>query len=129
MTTEMVAQVRRFNRTVTQRIGALHDEFRNTDRSLGASRLLYEIGAEGADVRTLRRRLDLDSGYVSRLLRTLERNGLIVVEQRAVDRRVRTALLTPAGRQELTTQDTRSDDAAQTILATLNPAQRERLVA
>ena len=129
MTTEMVAQIRRFNRTVTQRIGALHDGFLNSDRSLGASRLLYEIGADGADIRSLRRRLDLDSGYVSRLLRTLESNGLIVVEQSAADRRVRTARLTLAGRQELTTQDTRSDDTAQAILAPLNPAQRERLAA
>ena len=69
MTPEMVAQVRRFNRTVTQRIGALNDDFLASHRSLGQNRLLWEIGPDGGDLRTLRLRLDLDSGYLSRLVR------------------------------------------------------------
>ena len=71
MTAEMVAYVRRFNRTVTQRIGVLNENFLASDRSLGQNRLLWEIGVDGCDVRSLRERLDLDSGYVSRLLRAL----------------------------------------------------------
>ena len=86
MTAEMVAQVRRFNRTVTQRIGVLNENFLASDRSLGQNRLLWEIGADGCDIRSLRARLDLDSGYVSRLLRALEAGGLIAIEQNA-DRR------------------------------------------
>ncbi len=128
MTTDMVAQVRRFNRTVTQRIGALHEDFLASGRSLGQDRLLWEIGADGSDVRFLRSRLDLDSGYLSRLLRALESGGLIVVEQHPADGRVRTARLTEAGRRELATLDRRSDDAAAAILAPLNPGQRTRLV-
>ena len=62
-----IAQVRRFNRTVTQRVGALSDRFLARDRPLGASRLLWEIGVEGCEVRALRSRLGLDSGQVSRL--------------------------------------------------------------
>ena len=61
----MVSQVRRFNRTVTQRVGALDDEFLALDRPLGQARLLWEIGPDSADVRSLRARLDLDSGYLS----------------------------------------------------------------
>ena len=72
MDTELVAQVRRFNRTVTQRVGALQDEFLGRGRSLGASRVLWEIGPDGRDVRALRAALGLDSGYLSRLLRSLE---------------------------------------------------------
>ena len=71
MTSEMVAQVRRFNRIVTQRIGVLNENFLASDRSLGQNRLLWEVGVDGADIRSLRARLDLDSGYVSRVLRTL----------------------------------------------------------
>src|SRR5215207_5386651 len=67
-----INQVRRFNRTVTQRIGSLDDRFLSRDRPLGEARRLWEIGADGTDVRSLRSRLDLDSGYVSRLLRSLE---------------------------------------------------------
>lgn len=86
----MVSQVRRFNRIVTQRVGALDDRFLARDRPLGEARLLWEIGAGGCDVRSLRARLDLDSGYVSRLLRTLEASGLVTVEPDGRDRRVRT---------------------------------------
>jgi DNA-binding MarR family transcriptional regulator/GNAT superfamily N-acetyltransferase len=129
MTAEMVAQVRRFNRTVTQRIGVLDENFLASDRSLGQNRLLWEIGADGCDIRSLRARLDLDSGYVSRLLRALEAGGLIAIEQSAADGRVRTARLTAAGRRELEALDRRSDDAASAILKPLTARQRDRLVA
>ncbi len=128
MTAEMVAQVRRFNRTVTQRIGVLHENFLASDRSLGQNRLLWEIGVEGCDVRSLRERLDLDSGYVSRLLRALEADGYVVVEPSPTDGRIRVARLTAAGRRELTALDRRSDDAAAAILQPLNDRQRTALV-
>ena len=67
-----VEQVRRFNRIVTERIGALNEEYLARARPLGASRVLWEIGNGVDDVRALRARLDLDSGYLSRLLRSLE---------------------------------------------------------
>ena len=105
MSAEMVAQVRRFNRTVTQRIGVLNENFLASDRSLGQNRLLWEVGADGCDIRSLRARLDLDSGYLSRLLRSLESDGLIVIEQSPADGRVRTARLTEAGRREVATLD------------------------
>jgi DNA-binding MarR family transcriptional regulator/GNAT superfamily N-acetyltransferase len=128
MTAEMVAQVRRFNRTVTQRIGALNENFLSSHRPLGQNRLLWEIGADGCDVRSLRERLDLDSGYLSRLLRALEDGGYVVVESSAIDGRIRVARLTAAGRRELATLDHRSDDAAAAILQPLNDRQRAKLV-
>ena len=67
-----IAQVRRFNRVVTQRVGAINDRYSPAERSLGASRVLWEIGAEGCEVRSLRSRLGLDSGQASRMLRALE---------------------------------------------------------
>src|SRR3954465_15607615 len=90
-------RVRSFNRTVTQRIGALQDEYLARGRPLGASRVLWEVGEAPGVGRALRGRLDLDSGYLSRLLRALESDGLIVVEPGATDRRVRTVRLTDAG--------------------------------
>jgi len=66
MEAEQVRRLRSFNRTVSQRIGTLKDHFLDRDRPLGEARLLYEIGRAGADVRDLRARLELDSGYVSR---------------------------------------------------------------
>ena len=91
------AQVRSFNRLVTRRIGALEDEYLAQGRPLGASRALWEIGAGEADMRSLRARLDLDAGYLTRLVQSLERDGLVTVEQDEDDRRVRTLRLTAAG--------------------------------
>jgi DNA-binding MarR family transcriptional regulator/GNAT superfamily N-acetyltransferase len=124
----MVVQVRRFNRLVTQRVGALDDHFLARDRPLGEARVLWEIGPEGCDVRALRSRLDLDSGYVSRLLRSLQSAGLVTVEPRESDKRVRTARLTPAGLAERAVLDERSDELARSFLQPLNDTQRNRLV-
>ena len=123
-----VALVRRFNRLITQRVGALNDHYLARDRSLGEARLLWEIDVEGRDVRSLRSDLELDSGYVSRLLRSLERAGLVTVGSKDVDRRVRVARLTPAGRTERVLLDRRSDALAGSFLEHLSDKQRARLV-
>jgi DNA-binding MarR family transcriptional regulator/GNAT superfamily N-acetyltransferase len=124
---DQIARVRSFNRTVTQHIGALDTRFLGRSRSLGASRLLFEIGAEGSEVRRLRDRLSLDSGYTSRLLRGLEREGLIRTEPAAADARVRLVRLTAAGHQELALLDQLSDDAARVLLERLSESQRTEL--
>ncbi len=124
----MIDQVRRFNRAVTQRIGALDDTFLARGRPLGQARLLWEIGPAGRDVRDLRARLDLDSGYLSRLLRSLENDGLITVEASEADGRIRTARLTAAGQAERAELDRLSDDVAASLLGPLTTRQRGRLV-
>lgn len=120
--------VRAFNRTVARRIGALQDEYVARPRPLGASRVLWEVGPDGVDVRTIRARLDLDSGYLSRLLRRLETERLVVVEPEPADQRVRVVRLTEAGRVERTELDRRSDELARSLLAALDDRQRARLV-
>ncbi|MFY1705614.1 bifunctional helix-turn-helix transcriptional regulator/GNAT family N-acetyltransferase [Micromonospora sp. WMMA1923] len=125
----LVGQVRRFNRTVTQRIGVLTDTYLARGRSLGQCRVLWEVGPEGIEVRALRARLDLDSGYLSRLLRALETEGLVVVEADDDDARVRRIRLTPAGVTERAELDRRSDELAASILTPLDGRQRDRLVA
>jgi DNA-binding MarR family transcriptional regulator/GNAT superfamily N-acetyltransferase len=125
----MIDQVRRFNRTVSQRIGSLDDAFMSRDRPLGQARVLWEIGPDGCDVRLLRSRLDLDSGYLSRLLRALERDGLVAVLQSGADGRVRTARLTPDGLRERAVLDERSDHLATSMLRPLGAAQRVKLLA
>lgn len=133
MTDALVDGLRSFNRTVTQRIGVLESEYLARDRPLGQSRVLWEIGTHGSglsagcDIRELRARLGLDSGYLSRLLRALEGGGLIEVTAADGDTRVRTARLTGAGHAELSELDRRSDDLARSILEPLNTNQRRRL--
>jgi ribosomal protein S18 acetylase RimI-like enzyme len=132
MDVRLVGAVRRFNRTVTQRIGALDDEYMARGRPLAQARLLWEIGPGGAEVAALRARLGLDSGYLSRLLRTLEADGLVTVgpaEPAGGDGRVRAAGLTDAGRAEWAELDRRSDALAWSILEPLAEDRRRRLVA
>jgi len=128
MTSEAIERVRSFNRLVSQRIGALDDHYLSRDRPLGEARVLWEIGEDGADVRDLRCRLALDSGYLSRLLQALETDGLVSVRPSDADRRVRTAHLTAAGRRERRVLERRSDELAQSFLAPLGERQQERLV-
>lgn len=129
MDAEQVRRVRSFNRAVSQRIGALDDSFLGRGRPLGEARLLYEIGHEGAEVRTLRARLGLDSGYLSRLLRSLERQGLVRAKASAQDGRVRRVALTAKGGEEVAELDRRSDTFARSLLAPLGRAQQTRLMA
>ena len=125
----MVGQVRRFNRIVTQRVGALDDRFLSRDRPLGEARVLWEIGRQERDVRSLRAQLGLDSGYMSRMLRSLEAAGLVTVAPKESDRRVRIARLTRKGRAERAVLDQRSDELAASLLEPLSAKQRSRLVA
>lgn len=129
MAPEQITQVRRFNRLVTQRAGALDDHFLGRDRPLGESRVLYEIGSHGADLRDLRARLDLDSGYLSRLVQSLAASGLVKLSADPDDERVRRAHLTAAGLAEVEEMNRRSDQAAEAVLSPLTESQRERLVA
>jgi DNA-binding MarR family transcriptional regulator/GNAT superfamily N-acetyltransferase len=124
-----VDQVRRFNRTVTERVGALNDRFLGRGRPLGEARLLWEIGDGGCEVRLLRARLGLDSGYVSRLLRSLESDGLVRLAAGEDDRRIRVARLTAKGRRERDELNRRSDELAEALLEPLSAGQRERLTA
>lgn len=129
MDREQIDVVRRFNRAVTQRVGALNDEYLSRDRSLGLSRLLWEIEPDGSEVRILRLRLGLDSGYLSRQLRRLESDGLVTTDPDSDDGRVRKACLTQTGVAERAVLDRASDELAKSILDPLTDGQRGRLVA
>jgi DNA-binding MarR family transcriptional regulator/GNAT superfamily N-acetyltransferase len=128
MNEHQIEQVRCFNRVVTQHVGALEESYLRRGRPLGQARLLHEIGSDGIDVRTLRERLKLDSGYLSRLLRSLEAQGLVQTDAQASDARVRRVILTPKSITERATYDALSNDLAWSFLEPLDPAQRDRLV-
>jgi DNA-binding MarR family transcriptional regulator/predicted GNAT family N-acyltransferase len=125
---EQIRRIRAFNRTVTERIGGLEETYLGRGRPLGETRLLWEIGPRGADVRELRRRLGIDAGYASRMLRALERDGLVTVEPAAHDRRLRRAHLTRRGRAEHAQLDRRSDELVRSMLEPLDERERDRLV-
>src|SRR5260370_24795924 len=95
-----IALVRSFNRLVTRQVGALNDRYLGR-RPLGESRVLFEIGPDGATPRDLRARLGLDSGYLSRMIRSLERDGLVKRRPNPTDRRTTRLRLTRPGRSAM----------------------------
>jgi len=121
--------VRRFNRLVTQRVGALEVDYLRRGRPLAEARLLFEIGADGADVRALRSKLGLDSGYLSRLLQSLSAQELIAIAKGEEDGRRRRVSLTRKGSAERAAYDRLSDNLAASMLDPLDGSQQTRLLA
>ena len=126
---ENLQRIRAFNRTITQRLGVLNEKYLGRDRPYVESRLLYEIGARGASVRELRARLGMDSGFLSRVLRALERKKLATTSPSPQDGRVRLARLSRSGQTELRRLDALSDKLAHSLLAPLSGEQAQRLIA
>ena len=125
-----IAAVRRFNRYYTRQIGVLRKTFLDSPYSLGEARVLYEIASCGAPMaRDISRSLDLDPGYLSRVLRNFEKRGLIRKRTSAKDGRQSHLTLTPRGRKSFTPLDARSQRATAAMLAKLAPADQARLIA
>ena len=114
---DAVARVRRFNRAVTSEVGALDSSFLGRGRPLGAARVLNAIGHGRSDVAEIRDYLGLDSGLMSRLLRSLEDEGTIATTTHADDARRRVATLTRAGRREFSAYEALSNAQAESMLA------------
>ncbi|MFQ3455585.1 helix-turn-helix domain-containing GNAT family N-acetyltransferase [Bradyrhizobium sp. UFLA01-814] len=122
-----VSRVRRFNRAVTSAVGALDTSFLGRGRPLGAARVLNAIGHGRADVGEIRDYLGLDSGLMSRLLRSLEDEELIETTAHGDDARRRIARLTAAGKREFSAYEAISNRQAKDFLA--RHSQREALLA
>lgn len=124
---EHVARIRHFNRTITRRIGAFDESFLGEGLSLGMARVLYEIANGLTRVRELRARLGLDSGHMSRLLRSLEKARLIRTTPDADDARARICTLTPAGRGKLASLERKAGEGAREWLSPLSESKRRAL--
>lgn len=116
MSLDPIARVRRFARAVTTEVGALDSSFLGRGRPLGAARVLNAIGHGHSGVSAIRAYLGLDSGLASRLLRSLEAEGLIVTKPDPDDARARVATLTKAGQQEFEAYERLSDAQARDLL-------------
>jgi DNA-binding MarR family transcriptional regulator/GNAT superfamily N-acetyltransferase len=117
---DAVSRVRRFNRAVTSEVGALDTSFLGRGRPLGAARVLNSIGHGRNDVAELRDYLGLDSGLMSRLLRSLEDEGLIRTMAHPDDARRRIAKLTRTGRHEFNAYEAISNSRAEVLLGRHN---------
>jgi len=123
-----IAAMRRFNRFYTQKLGVLSETFLDTPFSLTECRVLQALAhRDGATATWLGRELDLDAGYLSRILRDFERQGLITRQQSPQDGRQTLISLTPDGRDAFEPLDRASHTAVGCLLAPLAEVDQERL--
>ena len=129
MTAQQIDSVRRFNRFYTRLVGALGDEYLDSPLSLSEGRVLFELAhRESPTAADLVAELGLDAGYVSRLVRRLERRRLVKRTRSAVDGRQAHLALTAAGRSAFHTLDSRAGQLVAGILDPLADAERRRLL-
>src|ERR1700726_3170 len=125
-----IAAVRRFNRFYTRQIGVLRKKFLDSPYSLGEARVLYEIASGRSSTATeIGRALDLDAGYLSRVLRNFEKRGLIRRKVSARDARQSHLTLTARGHAAYAPLERRSQHDTGTMLGKLVPAEQARLIA
>jgi DNA-binding MarR family transcriptional regulator/GNAT superfamily N-acetyltransferase len=129
-TPQRVAALRAFNRFYTNVIGVLHEGLLRTPYSLTEARVLYELGQVAeADVADLRRALDLDRGYLSRILTRFEGDGLVARSRSAADGRRQVIRLCDRGRAVYATLDARSANDTEALLGALDEGDQRRLIA
>ena len=124
-----VDAVRRFNRFYTRRIGALRAGLVGSPFPLPEARLIYELGRRRRCTATeLRAELELDAGYLSRMLGSLGRRGLVRAERSSADARARLLTLTARGREAFALLDRCSRDEVSAMLRSIAAPDRDRLV-
>ncbi|MDE2515467.1 MAG: MarR family transcriptional regulator [Rhodospirillales bacterium] len=125
-----IAAIRHFSRFYTQRIGVLHEGLLGSPFSLAEGRVLYEIGtAPNCTAAWLAARLDLDRGYLSRILKSFDERRLIARSPSAADGRAHLLRLTAEGVRHFAAIDARSAEEIGTVLQRLPATARARLVA
>ncbi|MET8007928.1 bifunctional helix-turn-helix transcriptional regulator/GNAT family N-acetyltransferase [Nonomuraea glycinis] len=129
LTEARISEVRAFNRFYTKVIGVLQSGMHDSPYSLTEGRVLYEVAhADRLETGELRGLLDLDAGYLSRILARLDGDGLIIKERSATDARKQLVRLSAAGAEAFATLDRRSSEEVQRLLDRLPEDGQERLV-
>ena len=126
---ETTEAVRRFNRFYTRQIGVLNEGFLQSPFSLTQGRVLYELAHQAGPTATeLSTALGLDTGYLSRILRRFERQGLLQRERSRADGRRSHLGLTAKGRAAIAGLDARSQEEVRGMLGHLSEPDQRRLL-
>ena len=126
---DRIETIREFNRFYTRRIGVLHEGLLNSHFTLTESRLLWELAhRDDLTATQLARELELDPGYLSRLLRSFKERGLIASKRSADDARNQHLTLSPAGRRAFAPLDEQSRADVDALLAKLPETQQQQLL-
>ena len=127
---QRIAAARRFNRFYTRQIGVLRKNFLDSPYSLGEARVIYEIASDRSPTASdIGRALDLDAGYLSRVLRNFEKRGLLERKVSAKDARQSHLALSPRGRKAFILLDDLSQRDIGAMLDKLSSDDQSRLIA
>lgn len=125
---QFIANIRQFNRYYTRQLGLLQQHFLDTDYSLTDIRVLYEIDFNGQTTATgIREALQIDAGYLSRILRSFEKKGLILKHPLPEDGRSYYLQLTARGKKLMAGMNELSNEQIREMLKDLAPAQQEKI--
>ena len=126
---DLIERIRSFNRFYTNIIGLLDQHFLDSPFSLTEGRVLYEIShTEGCSAKKIREKISIDEGYLSRILDTFRKKGLITKTSSLEDRRLHMIELTEKGRKQFSSLNDHSNQLISEILDKLSEEEREEFV-
>ena len=126
---EAIEQIRSFNRFYTDIIGLLDQHFLDSPFSLTEGRVLYEIRhMEACTAKKIREKINIDEGYLSRILHVFKRKGLITKSLSPQDRRLHVITLTEKGRKEFASLNDHSDQLISRLIEKLSAEELEELL-
>jgi len=128
MKKELVNTLRDFNRFYTTVLGVVNNHILESDYSLTEARIIYEVNEqEGITARAIKEKLQIDEGYMSRMVAKLVKQGILKKNQSKEDKRIFGLALTAKGRQIAADINRQSDEQAKSLVKHLDPKEREQL--
>ena len=126
---EVIDQIRSFNRFYTDIIGLLDQHFLDSPFSLTEGRVLYEIRhTEDCTAKKIREKMTIDEGYLSRILDTFRKRGLITKSLSPEDKRLHMIKLTEKGRKEFASLNDHSDQLISRLIEKLSEEECDELL-
>jgi len=126
---ELIEQIRGFNRFYTNIIGLLDRHYLDSPFSLTDGRILYEIcNTEDCSAKKIREKVSIDEGYLSRILDSFVKRGLIKKNPSLIDGRLRIILPTEKGKREFSNLNDNSIELISKMIGKLSEKEREELV-
>ncbi len=126
---ELIDKIRSFNRFYTNIIGLLDRHFLDTPYSLTEGRVLYEIShTELCTAKKIRANIDIDEGYLSRIIEKFIKHGVVRKAPAPEDRRLHIIVLTEKGKREFSSMNENSNKLISQLIEKLSEAERAELV-
>lgn len=126
---KIIEKIRDFNRAYTANLGILDNTYLDSDLTLTETRILFEIlKSEGCSAYQIKNTLHLNEGYISRVIKKLEKNNLLKRVKSLVDQRTYELYLTETGERKVNLLADKARKQIENILKNINQSDQEKLV-